>query len=901
MLDPASEQRTGRSRLSAVSTRSRFVIAAAIATLPLVGLVAYAAVDRYNADHARAVARATTRADLYATLIRDEHGAQPPSSARLDELLGLTPPTPGSVVAIVDRRARALSSAGTTTAGLPSGDRLRRTVASGSGVFSADGADGVRRVWGVRTIAGTPWAVVFGAPGRLVYGPAETALERDLALAAGAALLALVAAFFLAGRVTAPIRRLAAAVGSDGGGGDIKAIERGFAELGEVVAESETELKLRADRLAALNAIDAAILNAETPEEIAAGAAAQLRRTLGSLRTSVVLFDFEARTAKSIAIASAETPRIETGRVFPIDEELSPLSTLTAGRMWMHQDLASVEEPRSEVVSLLVEEGVRAYASVPLTVSGELVGTVNVGFDAPGLASEGRLAIAREVSDQLAIALQHARLHAELETIVDSALDGIIVLDSERRIVSANQPAGQIVGAPGEDLAGRRADDLLPAVFSEDIWSQFRSAQTLERVFTVPLQEGLRQLDVRGRANFLPGRHLLVIRDVTEKLTLEERLRQSQKMEAIGNLAGGVAHDFNNVLMAIRTCGALVLRGLHDEQLRKYVVEIDNAAERAVKLTHQLLAFSRRQVLRPEVTDLNAVVDDTLTLLQRLIPEDIEIKVELEPQLRSVVIDRGQLSQVLLNLAVNARDAMPGGGTLTIKTANADLDEAHTSDQGDVAAGSYALLQISDTGVGMDEQTRSRAFDPFFTTKAEGTGLGLATVYGIVKQSGGEIWLYSEPGMGTTLKIYFQGETAPVPALPEARQVSSLEGEETVLLVEDEASVRKLVGTALRSYGYTVFEAANGREALALASENDSIDVLLTDVVMPGMNGRELADQLTASRPGLKVLFTSGYPADMIVRHGIANSGIAYVEKPYLPDDLAHKMRELLDPVPSGR
>src|SRR5262249_28304988 len=335
-------------------------------------------------------------------------------------------------------------------------------------------------------------SVGLGRRGGVVYGAGEAALKRDLAVAAGVAALALIAAFLMAGRLTAPLRRLAVAVGGEGGVGDIKAIERGFAELGEVVAESETELKLRADRLTALNAIDRAILNAETPEESGAGAAAQLRRTLGSLGTSVVLFDFDAGTARSIAIASAEPPRIETGMVFPIDEELSPVSTLRAGRMWMHQDLASVEEPRSEVVSLLVEEGVRAYASVPLMVGGELVGTVNVGFDAPGLASEGRLAIAREVSDRLAIALQQGRVLAELEPIVHSALDAIIVLDSERQIVSANQPAAQVTGVPAEQLTGRRADDLLPAVFSEDIWSQFRKAHTLERVFTVPLQDGLR-------------------------------------------------------------------------------------------------------------------------------------------------------------------------------------------------------------------------------------------------------------------------------------------------------------------------------------------------------------------------------------------------------------------------
>jgi len=396
--------------------------------------------------------------------------------------------------------------------------------------------------------------------------------------------------------------------------------------------------------------------------------------------------------------------------------------------------------------------------------------------------------------------------------------------------------------------------------------------------------------DFEGRAA-----RLVLARDVTEQRRLEEQLRQTQKMEAIGNLAGAVAHDFNNVLMVIRTCSALLLNRLTDGGERQDVQQIDDAAKRGAELTHQMLAFSRQQVLYPQATDLNAMVEETLVLLRRLLGEDVDTVIELDPTVESIVVDRGQLTQVIMNLAVNARDAMPGGGTLTVRTANVVLDEAYAARHPDVTPGPYALLQVTDSGTGMDEETRSRAFDPFFTRKETGTGLGLATVYGSVKQSGGHIWLYSEPGMGTTFKIYFPIAGAPVEAETPPVEVTSLEGSETILLVEDEEMIRPLVAEALRSFGYTVYEAENGASAIEIARQLEgSIDLLLTDVVMPGMNGRELAETLLAEDPGMTVLYTSGYPADTILRHGVADATVAYIEKPYLVDELGRQVRELL-------
>ena len=384
----------------------------------------------------------------------------------------------------------------------------------------------------------------------------------------------------------------------------------------------------------------------------------------------------------------------------------------------------------------------------------------------------------------------------------------------------------------------------------------------------------------------------------------EERLRQAQKMEAVGRLAGGVAHDFNNLLTVITSYSALLLEDLgSDDPKRDDVDQIRKAAEGAAALTRQLLAFSRQQVLQPKALDLKATVAGTEKLLKRLIGEDIQLTTVLARDLGVVKADPGQIEQIIINLAVNARDAMPTGGRLTIEAANVDMDEAYVRGHAPASPGRYVMLALSDTGIGMDEQTKARIFEPFFTTKepGKGTGLGLATVYGIVKQSGGFIWVYSEPGRGTSFKVYLPRVDEPAEVAAAATATAEPRGgTETVLVVEDAASVRMVTRQVLERFGYVVLEAPNGETALRLAAKHHGpIHLLLTDVVMPGLSGRQLAGQLAELRPDMKVLYASGYADHAIVHHGILESGIAYLQKPFTPETLGRRVRQVLDSLPT--
>jgi nitrogen-specific signal transduction histidine kinase/CheY-like chemotaxis protein len=379
----------------------------------------------------------------------------------------------------------------------------------------------------------------------------------------------------------------------------------------------------------------------------------------------------------------------------------------------------------------------------------------------------------------------------------------------------------------------------------------------------------------------------------------EEQLRQSQKLEAIGQLAGGVAHDFNNLLTVIGGYSSILLNKLdQDSSFRVSVEEIKKASDRASGLTRQLLAFSRKQILQPKILDLNIVVSELDKMVRRLIGEDIDLLAITDPHLGNVKADPGQIEQVLLNLIVNARDAMPAGGKLTIETANAFLsaDYAHSHA---ALVGPHVMLAVSDTGCGMDAELQKHVFEPFFTTKVtgKGTGLGLATVYGIVKQSDGHIWLHSEPGKGTSFKIYLPcvdevvGDQANAAGMPLVAK-----GSETLLLVEDEDQVRRIVQEILEQQGYDVLTAANGEEALRLAEVHGSkIHLLLTDLVMPQMSGRELAEELTTLQPKLKVLYMSGYTDDAIVRHGLLDASLSFIQKPFDVATAARKVREVLD------
>ncbi|MGH7520296.1 MAG: response regulator [Gemmatimonadales bacterium] len=504
---------------------------------------------------------------------------------------------------------------------------------------------------------------------------------------------------------------------------------------------------------------------------------------------------------------------------------------------------------------------------------------------------------------------QHERL---LREIIDANPNLIFVKDWEGRFVLVNQASADVYGTTVKQMVGKTDADFNPhaeevAHFLRDdreVMLSGRPKLISEEPVTNPTTRQTRwfqtiKVPLRMRddgSSTLLG----VATEITERKHLEEQLMQSQKMEAVGQLAGGVAHDFNNILTAIVGYTDLLASELggNTRQLED-LEEIRKAARRAAALTRQLLAFSRKQVLEPRILDMNDVILNLDKMLRSLISENIDLRTSLAQDLDAARADPNQLEQVIMNLAINARDAMPEGGTLTIETANATLDPEYATQHVSVIPGDYVMLAVTDTGCGMDEQTKARIFEPFFTTKpaGRGTGLGLSTVYGIVKQSGGNIWLYTEPGRGTTFKIYLPA----IQALPEdigkaAPVEVARHGSGTVLVVEDDEQLRRLTHRALATQGYTVLEADRGSTALDIARRHKgAIDLLLTDVIMPDTNGRKLAETLRPARPGLRVLYMSGYPDGAIANHGMLEPGVAYLAKPFTTEAVVRKVREVLE------
>ncbi|HKN36942.1 MAG TPA: ATP-binding protein [Terriglobales bacterium] len=501
------------------------------------------------------------------------------------------------------------------------------------------------------------------------------------------------------------------------------------------------------------------------------------------------------------------------------------------------------------------------------------------------------------------------RSEANFRSLVTNSPYGICRSDMQGTVLEVNPALIHMLGYESDsEIVGRHLGALHR---SSQEWFQLADYFADRKDFTGLVADFLRR-DGSGTVLRLSGRAIrdeedttsfeLFAEDVTEHRALEQQLRQAQKMEAIGRLAGGIAHDFNNLLMVISGyCEFLLDKIGPDPVLRGPAQEISNAAERATSLTRQLLAFSRKQMLAPKILDLNAVVTENLKMLTRLIGEDIDLVMVPATELGPVKADPGQIEQVILNLAVNARDAMPQGGKLTLETSNVTLDESYARFHAGVKPGEYVMLAISDTGSGMDAETQSHIFEPFFSTKGtKGTGLGLSTVYGIIKQSGGYIWVYSEPGKGTTFKVYLPRivdmEEFAAAQPVDATSQTQTQPMETVLVVEDETNLRRMARQYLENLGYTVLEAADGAGALQICvSHPGRLHLLLTDVIMPGMNGRELAQRFFEQRPDTKVIYMSGYTENVVGSNGTLDTGITLLQKPFTLQALRQKVREVLD------
>lgn len=496
---------------------------------------------------------------------------------------------------------------------------------------------------------------------------------------------------------------------------------------------------------------------------------------------------------------------------------------------------------------------------------------------------------------------------ALLRSVFESTGEALFLKDLEGRYVITNRRAAQLLGTTQEQIVGRSASQIVDSADAQRISEQDRAvvesgaSMTFEYQFTI--KDELRTyLTTKTPHQNADGKIIGIVgtvRDVTEYREMENRLRQSQKMEAIGTLAGGVAHDFNNILMVISGYSSVLADALAaDPKLRGHVEQIQKAGERAASLTRQLLAFSRKQTIQPTPLNLNNIVSGIEKLLHRLIGENITISTRLASNLGTVLADAGQIEQVILNLAINARDAMPEGGRLTLETGNAEFRDTVKTPP-DLKPGSYVELVVTDTGIGMEMNVQARAFEPFFTTKAagKGTGLGLSTVYGIVQQSNGHITFTSQPGHGTMFRVYLpRTDSAQSAELVPIAAVGSLDGNETVLLVEDDASVCELVRAVLNSHGYTVLSARDPQEAEALGEQHASrIGLLVSDVILPKMSGAELSTRLAMRNPNMKILFMSGYIDDSVVRQGIREKEVAFLQKPFSPLSLAKKVREVLD------
>ncbi|WP_437594196.1 ATP-binding protein [Sorangium sp. So ce1000] len=706
-------------------------------------------------------------------------------------------------------------------------------------------------------------------------------------------------------------------------------------------AEAQTEARLAEARLAAQLAATSALCGAASIAEAAPRVLAALIDHLGWDVAALWLAEPEPSAAgdapRSAARASA-LRCVETRAAAHVDrdavaEVLPPLAAASdlvgeafrSGAPVFRASVGGVADVIDRAAGAPGWE--RATCAAPILCGARVVGVIELRSRAPHRGDEQLLRVLASVGSQIGQSVarwraerERARAAGELRALFRAIPDLCFRLDAELQIVDYNEPRLSELHVATDALSGKRMTEVLPPDLGERLERASQAAHEARAVVTlehaVASAGGERHVEARVMP-FLEGHALVLVRDITERRRTEEALRQreersreSQKMEALGRLAGGIAHDFNNMLMVMLGYGELLIRRLGpDSALRRDALQVTKAGERAAALTRQLLAMSRRKALQREVLDINAVVLDMQTMLQRLIGEDIDLQTNVGRDLGSIKVDKSQLEQVVLNLVVNARDAMPRGGKLVVETSLGEPGESSAArsfapaerddDEAPAAGGPpYVVLSVTDSGNGMDHDTLSHLFEPFFTTKArgKGTGLGLATVYGIVSQSGGLIEVESELGRGTTFRVYLprleeHAEVAPARARP-----SPAGGDETVLVVEDDEAVRKLIVDVLERRGYGVLSAASGEEALAvLAREGeDAVDLLLTDLVMPGMNGRELAERALAIHPRTRVLYISGYAEDVLAG-AEPERELAMLQKPFTPETLAQRLRDLLD------
>jgi two-component system, cell cycle sensor histidine kinase and response regulator CckA len=523
----------------------------------------------------------------------------------------------------------------------------------------------------------------------------------------------------------------------------------------------------------------------------------------------------------------------------------------------------------------------------------------------PAVERELREVKVREAGRQSERALRESE--ERYRQIIETTNEGVWLLDSELKTTFVNRRVTDLLGFGEEGMLGK---PILDFAYDECRAALGAALGRREVGATGQVEVRLKRndgTDVWGLLDSKPlfdaeGQFrgaLTMMMDVTARKRLEDQLRQTQKMEAIGSLAGGVAHDFNNLLSVVLSYTTLTIEKLDaNDPMRADLEEVKKAGDRAAELTRQLLAFSRRQVLELRILDLNQVLTGLEKMLRRLLSEDVELALTVAEKLGKVRADPTQIEQIVLNLVVNARDAMPRGGKITIETSNVDLDASYAASHLGVVPGPYVMMAVSDTGVGMDAETATRIFEPFFTTKeiGKGTGLGLSTVFGIVQQSQGHIWVQSEPDRGTTFRVYLPRTRGESQNVSTSAVAVPLAGTETILLAEDEESVRAVVRTILRANGYNVLDAQNGGEAFLICEQyTDRIHLLITDVIMPRMGGRELAHRLLQLQPTMKVLYISGYPASLVGPHGVFEPGTTYLQKPITPDNLLRKVREVLD------